>query len=108
MKKDNAANWVMHLTAIFALTSFIVAEIVAAIAFRKSTNLRTYSGLVNVYTICMIVALPVATGMGGYLSVRKQISSSSNDGLQLKLSRHFLFGIIAAYAAVIVLVEVFA
>jgi len=81
--------------------AFVVAEIVALVAFRKIPNDQLVPGLGTKYFIAFIVALPMVAGMNGYYSVRRRLSSA-DDTVISALSVQFLITIATAYAALLV------
>lgn len=80
---------------------FAVAEIVAALAFRKIPDHHLFPGLGTKYFALFIVALPMIAGINGYSSVRRRLSSTGDDVISV-LSVQFLFTIVTAYVALIV------
>lgn len=80
---------------------FVVAEIVAALAFRKIPNDHLFPGLGTKYVALFIVALPMVAGMNGYRSVRHRLSSAGDDVISA-LSVQFLLTVVTAYVAVLV------
>jgi len=74
-----------------------VAEIVAILAFWNMPNDHLFMGLGTKYLIMFIVALPMLAGLNGYYSVRRRLSSASDDVIVV-LSRQFLFAIIGPLA----------
>jgi hypothetical protein len=52
------------------------------------------------YLIAFIVALPMVAGVSGYYSVKRRLSSASEDVISV-LERQFLFTIITAYVALL-------
>lgn len=88
------------LLRIGAVATFLSAEAVTFIAFRKIPGDAVFPGK---WFALFMVALPIVAGLRGIASVRRRLPSASDDVI-LELSVRFLFTIIMAYAAIIVCV----
>ncbi len=77
-----------------------VAEVLAALAFRKMPNYHPFMGLGMKYIIGFIVALPMVAGVNGYYSVRRRVTSAGVDVISV-LSSQFLIATITAYVALL-------
>jgi hypothetical protein len=77
-----------------------VTEVTAILAFRNIPNDHLFVGLGSKHVIAFIVALPMVAGMNGYYSVRRRLSSASEE-VTTVLSRQFLFATITAYVALL-------
>jgi hypothetical protein len=107
MNRNNSGPFVTKLLMIGALAEFVVVEVLLVVIFRKNPNPYLRLGLVSVYTTCLMVSIPAAAGMRGYFIVRKlQLPASDGEMMALRLSRLFLSGVVGAYTALILIVEI--
>jgi hypothetical protein len=89
-----------RLLVIFSVLSLISAEINIPIAYRTVFHDHTHVIVPNVYEVCLLFLLPALVGFRGYAIARKELAGFGDQDLAVKLSHHFLFGIIVTYAAV--------
>ncbi len=84
---------------------FVVVEILIAVIFWKHPK-PSLGPLLNVYTACLVASIPAVAGIRGYFIVEKFLVSHDDSRLALRLSRLFLMGVIGAYTALVVIVEI--
>jgi hypothetical protein len=89
-----------RLLVVFSVLSFIAAEINIPIAYRTVFHDHAHVIVPNVYEVCLLFLLPALVGFRGYVIARKGLAGFGDQGLAVKLSQHFLFGIIVTYAAI--------
>ena len=80
---------------------FVGAEIIVALGFRKVPNDHLFPGLGTKYVVLFITALPMVAGLNGYSSVKRRLSSATDEVISA-LSVQFLLTIVTAYAALLV------
>jgi hypothetical protein len=89
-----------RLLVIFSVMSLVAAEVNIPIAYRTIFHDYAHLNVPNVYEVCILFLLPAIVGFRGYAIARKGLAEFSDQGLAIKLSQHFLFGIIVTYAAI--------
>lgn len=89
-----------RLLLIFSVMSLISAEINIPIAYRIIFHNCLHVTAPSVYEICILFLLSALVGFRGYVITRKGLAEFGDQGLAVKISQHFLFGIIVTYAAI--------
>ena len=87
------------LLVFFSVLSLIAAEINIPMAYRTVFHDHAHIVIPSVYEVCLLFLLPALVGFRGYAIARKGLAAFGDQELAVKLSRHFLFGIIVTYAA---------
>ena len=80
---------------------FVGAEIIVFLGFRKTANDHLFPGLGTKYVVLFITALPMVAGMNGYFSVKRRLSSATDEVTSVLLVQ-FLLTIVTAYVALLV------
>jgi hypothetical protein len=80
---------------------FLGAELVVHLTLQKIPYDHLMPGLRTRFFIAFMVAQPIIFGLNGYYSVRRRLSSASDEVVSV-LSVQFLGTIIMAYAALLV------
>ena len=89
-----------RLLLIFSVASLVSAEINILTAYRTLFHDRARFTVPSVYEVCILFLLPAFVGFRGYAIARKGSADFGDEGLVVKLSQQFLFGIIVTYAAI--------
>jgi hypothetical protein len=85
-----------------AVGVFAAAELTVVYAFRTIPSDHLFLG--TKYWIVFMVALPMVSGVNGYYSARRRLSSAGDDVTSV-LSAQFPITIVTAYAALIVCIQ---
>ncbi len=88
-----------RLLVILSVLSLVSAEINIPIAYRTVFHDYVHLNVPNVYEVCIVFLLPAIAGFRGYAITHKGLAEFGDQGLAVKISHHFLFGIIVTYAA---------
>lgn len=94
---------VTRIFLVLVVGLFALTELVVVLAFREIPSDHLFPGLGTKYWIVLIAALPMIAGLNGYYSVRRRLSSASDEVTSV-LSLQFLFTIVTAYAALLICV----
>jgi hypothetical protein len=89
-----------RVLVILSVASLVSAEINIPIAYRALFHGPAHFNVPSVYEVCILFLLPALIGFRGYAIARKGLAEFGDQVLAVKLSQHFLFGIIVTYAAV--------
>ena len=85
-----------------AIAVFAVAEMAVVSAFRTIPSDHLFLG--TKYWIAFMVALPMVSGVNGYYSAKRRLSSAGDDVTSV-LSVTFPITIVTAYTALIVCIQ---
>jgi nitrogen fixation/metabolism regulation signal transduction histidine kinase len=98
--KDSPKPHSTRLLVIFSVLSLVSAEINIPIAYRTVFHDHAHITVPNVYEVCILLLLPALVGFRGFAIARNGLAQFADQRLAVKLSQHFLFGIIVTYAAI--------
>ena len=93
MKYSSSFRIMRRILWIGAAGVFVMAEVVALLAFRQIPNDHLVPGLGTKYFVAFIVALPMVAGVNGFYSVRRRLSSAGDEVISA-LSAQFLITIV--------------
>jgi hypothetical protein len=101
MKYASRQKFMTRFLWIGTVGAFLGAEVVVLITLQKIPNDHLLPGLGTRCFIAFMVAMPIISGMNGYYSVRRRLSSAGDDVISA-LSVQFLSTVVMAYVALLV------
>jgi len=106
--KKTQGNFLKPLILVLAVTSFLMTEaMIIAVCVRGFQFPKMLSGILNVYTVCLVVTVPAVAGLKGVLAVRRRNAELGSDEFSSHVQDQFLYGVIGAYATISLLIEMF-
>ena len=102
MKSSSSLRFMARILWLSAVGVFAAAELAVVSAFRTIPSDHLFLG--TKYWIVFMVALPMVSGVNGYYSARRRLSSAGDD-VTIVLSGQFPITIVTAYVALLVCIQ---